>query len=175
VIAKNFWELGDQDVDLVIRGIDEDRRIQVGKDAVIADVPLGPGDTFGLVPAILPESVQEEKKDSFPTLGPGEVQSLQMSIGDLKPGESKYTFTANGRNISLKFAPLATVADARKRLARTLGVDSPDCLTLMSAGKALRDAHLLKRLGLEGKTVSVLVRNLEEIMVLSQNSLRRKK
>jgi hypothetical protein len=174
-IAKVEWELGDVNIELFVEDTLKGIKTRVEKDTIIADIELGSGKRLAVIAIGESEAVGEDETAAFATLGRREDKEAKTAIPEGKSGETKYNFSVNGKIISLKFGPKATVGQARTKLAQEIGVQSPEWLNLMAGGKALKDGYLLNRLRLGDKAVSVYVRDVSEILVLSARAHKRKK
>jgi hypothetical protein len=107
------------------------------------------------------------------------TQSLHVMCGSLRPaplvkGMTVYKFVAAqyGQEFSLSFEAGKTVLDARKAVAaRYPGKTSAD-ITLLFSGKALRDGFVLDRLRIGTGRITVYVRDIESILILTARANR---
>jgi hypothetical protein len=106
--------------------------------------------------------------------GEGPTQSLHVMCGSLRPaalakGMTVYKFVAAryGQELSLSFEAGKTVLDARKAVAaRYPGKTSAD-IPLLFSEKALRDGFVLDRLRIGTGRITVHVRDIESILILT--------
>jgi hypothetical protein len=75
-------------------------------------------------------------------------------------------------NFKERFAPTATVKDAKIKVAGRLGLPQYDAVTLFFAGKPLRDAWVLNRLRIGDKPVVVVFKDYDEILIVTARAYR---
>jgi hypothetical protein len=78
----------------------------------------------------------------------------------------------DGCEVTLGFSKKATVKEARKKVANHLGV-SIDAITLLLAGKPLREQFVLHRLRAADQAITVYVREIAEILLVTAKGVRR--
>jgi hypothetical protein len=84
-------------------------------------------------------------------------------------GKVQYTFVNAETNeeFVLEFSPGETVSDAREQLQQRYNLPTKDDVTLLFAGKALRDGFVLDRLNIGGNKVVVHIKDRTKVLLYS--------
>jgi hypothetical protein len=106
----------------------------------------------------------------------GRLEKLHVTCGDtaVLVGRVKYLFYVMDcdREFKLGFAPGQTVLDAKKKIVETYSVDSVEDVTLLFAGKVLRDGFVLDRLRIGTQWVVVHIRDTMKLLLFSTQVMR---
>jgi hypothetical protein len=165
------WGLEDLDVELVRRNIQTDETFPLNPETLVSSLQLD--DDFSLIcteravepPPGQPLGGSRARTGTRIVHVADDVNSLKVThSGALAPGHFELAFRVEQRDMNFKerFAPTATVKDAKIKVAGRLGLPRYDAVTLFFAGKRLQDMWVLNRLRISDKPVVVVLK--EDVM-----------
>jgi hypothetical protein len=172
VIAK--WKLGALEFEFVVGDSSEDIWRVVPRSTLIADVPAkGDSEDLGVRAAsyLSEDPVPIDDSPSlFNTLSTTQGRRLPL-VEDPGTGTPYRFIIGDRREQTLCFESGAKVLNARQRLAQALGVPE-DAVSLLLAGRALKDTFLLSRFRVGNDSITVCVRDETPVILVTARAFR---
>jgi hypothetical protein len=161
VVAK--FKLGSRDFDFVVGDLVSEAMTVLALTTEIRSIGLTSENSLAVVDhgrfsPITVDAVPIMQQFRVSIAKPGSPVVIQFRI----PGEEQF---------SVEFPPGAAVSAARAAVAERKSV-SVDFITLMIGGKALHDAFLIERLRIGANPVTVYIKDMSEVLLLTAKALR---
>jgi hypothetical protein len=177
VITK--WDITDLELEFVAGLAAEENWRILPFTTLIADVPdkdseesLGVREATSLTVDVMDFNRSTGLFDTTSSFIPA-PPSIEIEEKDSEAGTS-YKFDLGQRGIrSFSFNDDAKVLDARQRIAKLPTIPSIDHVTLLFAGKALKDQFLLRRLRIGDGTITVSIRDDQAVLLLTAKAYRK--
>jgi hypothetical protein len=172
------WDLGDLEFEFVIGNpVEEDWRV-VPRSTRIADVPEKKSAEMLAVreASLLAVSLHASGSSSFlsSTLNQRHSPAAPPAPPEAVEHGTPYRFDLSEKGErTYYFEPDAKVLDAKQRIAHDYNVSSPERVTLLFSGKALKDTFLLSRLRVGDGVITVCIPDDQAIILVTAKANRK--